>query len=209
MSSPLFSAHLRNLFSCRSCPSVIGEPVTGAVEGAKVMLIGQAPGPREVVEKRPFAYTAGRRLFQWFATLGVSESKFRERVYIGAVIRCFPGKNLKGGGDRVPDPVEISNCGHHLDRELDLLKPDLVVAVGTLAALVLTGEATLSRSVGREHRVTRSSHIFDVIVLPHPSGRSTWLNNPSHRELLEQSLEAIRNHPAFVRTFEPDSSQSR
>ncbi len=201
MPSPLFSVHVQNLFSCRSCPAVIGEPVTGAVEGAKVMLIGQAPGPREVVEKRPFAYTAGRRLFEWLDSIGAPEALFREKVYIGAVIRCFPGKSAKGGGDRVPDPLEIANCGHHLDRELRLLEPELVIAVGTLAALVLTGEATLSRSVGRVQRATRAGQTFDVIVLPHPSGRSTWLNRPEHRELLDRSLELVRAHPAFVRTF--------
>jgi uracil-DNA glycosylase len=200
MADKLFAAHLENLFSCRSCPKVIGEPVTGAVEGAKVMLIGQAPGPHEVVEKRPFAYTAGRKLFQWFASIGVSEERFRERVHIAAVIRCFPGKSVKGGGDRVPDPVEIANCGHHLDRELRLLRPELVIAVGTLASLVLTGEATLSRAVGRIHQVSRASRRFEVVVLPHPSGRSTWLNKPAHKEMLNHSLELIREHPAFDRT---------
>lgn len=209
MPDTLFSVHLRKLFSCRSCPSVIGEPVTGAVVNAKVMLIGQAPGPREVVEKRPFAYTAGRRLFQWFNSIGVAETTFRERVYIGAVIRCFPGKSPKGGGDRVPDPVEIANCGHHLDRELELLSPELVIAVGTLASLIVTGEATLSRAVGRIHLVTRASRTFDVIVLPHPSGRSTWLNRPQHKAMLDQSLELIRKHPAFVTVALPEGPGRR
>lgn len=173
------------------------------------MLVGQAPGPREVVEKRPFAYTAGRRLFEWLDSIGAPEALFRERVYIGAVIRCFPGKSPKGGGDRVPDPVEIANCGHHLDREISLLEPELIIAVGTLAALVLTGEATLSRSVGRVQRASRAGRTFDVIVLPHPSGRSTWLNRPQHRELLDRSLELVRTHPAFVQTFGPALREPR
>lgn len=201
MSDPAFQAHLDILFSCRSCPAVLGSPVTGAVDGAKVMLVGQAPGPHEVEERRPFAYTAGKKLFQWFAGIGVSEERFRARVHIGAVIRCFPGKSPKGGGDRVPDAQEIENCGHHLDRELQLLKPRLVIAVGTLASLVMTGEATLSRVVGRIHRVERAGQSFDVIVLPHPSGRSTWLNKPEHRAMLDASLDLISGHPVFVRTI--------
>lgn len=200
MGDPAFQAHLDILFSCRSCPAVLGSPVTGAVEGAKVMLVGQAPGPHEVEERRPFAYTAGKRLFQWFSEIGVPEEKFRSRVHIGAVIRCFPGKSPKGGGDRVPDAQEIANCGHHLDRELNLLRPQLVIAVGTLASVVITGEATLSLVVGRIHRVERAGQIFDAVVLPHPSGRSTWLNRPENRALLHSSLDLISRHPAFVRS---------
>ena len=189
-----FAAHLDTLFTCRACPNVIGEPVTGVVENARVMLVGQAPGPREVEARRPFAYTAGKRLFAWFHEhLGMTEADFRARVYIAAVIRCFPGRDPKAGGDRVPDLVEIANCASHLDREIRLLKPELMIAVGTLAAKQLLGIAELKESVGRVHRVTRAGHSFDVIVLPHPSGRSTWTNKPENRELLLESLQLIRD----------------
>ena len=185
------------MFACRACPKVIGEPVTGAVAGAKVMLVGQAPGPREVVEKRPFAFTAGQRLFRWFAeALGVTEEEFRSCVHIGAVIRCFPGKDPKGG-DRVPDPTEIAACGTHLDREMQILRPELVIAVGALAAAQLIGIAELKRAVGRVHRARRAGHEFDVIVLPHPSGRSTWLNKKENARLLEKSLALIEQHRAW------------
>lgn len=181
------------LFACRVCPNVMGRPVTGAVWKARVMLVGQAPGPREEGEGRPFAYTAGKRLFSWFAThLGIDEAEFRSRVYIGAVIRCFPGRDEKAGGDRVPDATEIANCASHLDRELKLLEPELVIAVGTLAAKQLVGESELKRVVGRVHRVQRAGHTFDVVVLPHPSGRSTWTNKPEHAALLMESLKLIR-----------------
>ena len=186
------AAHIDALFACRACPNVLGEPVTGVVPGARIMLVGQAPGPREVVERRPFAFTAGKRLFSWFAEhLGISEDEFRKNVWIGAVIRCFPGRDPKAGGDRVPDPTEITNCAAHLDRELALLKPKLVIAVGTLAAKQLLGLAELKDSVGRLHRVTRAGHTFDVVVLPHPSGRSTWTNKPENKKLLEESMRLI------------------
>ncbi len=187
--------HLATLFACRACPNVFGEPVTGVVPGAKVMLVGQAPGPRELVDKRPFAFTAGQRLFKWFnESLGVPESEFRERIHICAVIRCFPGKDAKSGGDRVPDADEIKRCGQHLDREIAILKPQLIIAVGTLAAIQLVGIAQLKDAVGRIHRATRAGHTFDVIVLPHPSGRSTWLNKPENMKLLQKSLKLIRGH---------------
>lgn len=196
-----FAAHLETLFACRACPNVIGEPVTGAVPDARVMLVGQAPGPHEVEDRRPFAYTAGKRLFSWFDQLGITEERFRERVHIAAVIRCFPGKDAKSGGDRVPDMDEIANCGRHLDRELALLKPRLVIAVGTLASMQLVGISQLKDAVGRIHRVRRAGRAFDCVVLPHPSGRSTWLNKKENAELLAESLRLIREHPTFRSTF--------
>jgi uracil-DNA glycosylase len=187
-----FADHLAQLFACRACPNVFGEPVTGAVPGARIMLVGQAPGPREVVDRRPFAWTAGQRLFRWFRDhLGISEEEFRKRVHIAAVIRCFPGKDAKGGGDRVPDETEIANCGAHLDREIRILRPELIIAVGTLASQQLIGISQLKDAVGVVHRAERAGHVFDVIVLPHPSGRSTWLNKKENVALLERSLKLV------------------
>src|SRR5437867_13396288 len=101
-----FANHLAMLSACRLCPNVFGEPVTGAVRGARVMLVGQAPGPHEIEDRRPFAYTAGTRMFGWFK---ISEDEFRKHIHMCAVIRCFPGKDPKGGGDRAPGELEIAN----------------------------------------------------------------------------------------------------
>ncbi|MGZ8709840.1 MAG: uracil-DNA glycosylase family protein, partial [Thermoanaerobaculia bacterium] len=142
-------------------------------------------------EGRPFAYTAGKRLFSWFAPF-LSEEEFRSRVHIAAVIRCFPGRDPKAGGDRVPDAAEIANCARHLDREIALLRPELIIAVGTLASKELLGIAELKNAVGRVHRASLAGHSFDVIVLPHPSGRSTWTNKAENAALLAKSLELIK-----------------
>ena len=196
-----FAEHLKTLYACRACPNVLGEPVTGAVAGAKVMLVGQAPGPHEVEDRRPFAYTAGKRLFGWFERFGIDESQFRSSIHMCAVIRCFPGRDPKSGGDRVPSAEEIANCAAHLDREIGLLHPKLIIAVGTLAVQSLIGESELKDVVGKLHRAGRVGQKFDVVVLPHPSGRSTWLNKPANRKLLERSLDLIAAHPAWRATF--------
>jgi uracil-DNA glycosylase len=198
-----FTKHIELLTACAACPNVLGRPVVGAVPGARVLLVGQAPGPHEADSRRPFAYTAGRRLFSWMSDLGVDEATFRDRVHIAAVIRCFPGKDAKSGGDRVPDDEEIARCGVHLDREITILKPKLVIAVGTLASQQLIGIAQLKDAVGRAHRTKRAGVAFDVIVLPHPSGRSTWLNKPENAALMRESLRLIAAHPAFAATFTP------
>jgi len=204
-----FERHLERLYACRACPNVIGAPVTGAVRDTRVMLVGQAPGPHEAEHEKPFAYTAGKRMFAWFAdSLGIAEDEFRKRVYIAAVIRCFPGRDAKAGGDRVPDSDEIVRCGEHLDREIALLAPRLVIVVGTLASAQLVGIAQLKDAVGRMHRAKRAGRSFDVVVLPHPSGRSTWLNKPENAELLRRWLELIRNHPAARAFTKPRRTRS-
>ncbi|MEO8035559.1 MAG: uracil-DNA glycosylase family protein [Acidobacteriota bacterium] len=204
-----FEAHLGRLYACRACPNVLGSPITGPVAGARVMLVGQAPGPHEVEDRTPFAWTAGKRLFGWFREhLGVEETTFRERVHIAAVIRCFPGRD-PSGGDRVPGPDEIARCGNHLDQEIALLSPRLLIAVGTLASQQLLGLSQLKDVVGVKHRAARGGRTFDVVVLPHPSGRSTWTNKPENRELLQRSLALIAAHSGWEETFPSQKAEGR
>ncbi len=165
------------------------------------MLVGQAPGPHEVEDRRPFAYTAGIQLFGWFGRFGIDEPEFRRHIHMCAVIRCFPGKDPKSGGDRVPLPAEIANCSAHLDAEIRILAPELIIAVGSLAAQQLIGASELRAIVGRLHRVKRAGKSFDVVVLPHPSGRSTWLNKRRNQKLLDRSLDLISAHRGWRETF--------
>src|SRR5690606_2363057 len=119
------------------------------------------------VVRKPFAWTAGKTLFGWFESIGLAEQAFRERVYMAAVCRCFPGKN-PGGGDRVPSPQEVANCASWLEAELQLLEPELVIPVGRLAIGRFLAPARLDAVVGTRHRVTVSGRALDVISLPHP-----------------------------------------
>src|SRR5580693_2594365 len=123
----------RELDGCRACPKMIGPVVHGPPVVSPILLIGQAPGPREGSFGRPFAWTAGKTLFRWFQeALGVGEDEFRAKVYIAAVARCFPGK-ASGGGDRRPDIDETARCRPYLARETKILQPKLVLPVGTMA----------------------------------------------------------------------------
>jgi uracil-DNA glycosylase len=184
---------------------VVPPPVTWRPEvRPRMMVVGQAPGPRETARGRPFAFTAGKRLFSWFERLGAPEPEFRRRVYIAAVLRCFPGR-AAAGGDRVPAAGEIANCAPFLERELRLLRPATVVAVGQLAiARFLPEPAPLGERVGRVFVVRRSgdaSFAFEVVPLPHPSGRSTWLARPENQALLEQALAALAKTRGWRETF--------
>ena len=184
------------LEACRACPRVVGTPVHGAPVPSRVLLIGQAPGPREASFGRPFAWTAGRTLFRWFQeTTGADEARVRERVYISAVARCFPGK-AKGGGDRRPDPEEVETCRQWLSTEVALLKPRLIVPVGTLAIeSVLGHKGKLLEVVGKRHRLEVFGQLADVIPLPHPSGASTWHRMEPGKTLLQKALRLLARHP--------------
>ncbi len=106
----LIAEHQAALRECTKCSDMIGPVVMGAAVASPVLLVGQAPGDKEPKLGRPFAWTAGKNLFKWFATLDVDEATFRARVYMAAVCRCFPGKNPKGG-DRVPSESWSSPSG--------------------------------------------------------------------------------------------------
>jgi uracil-DNA glycosylase len=184
---------------CRACPKMIGPVVHGPPVASRVILVGQAPGPREGSFGRPFAWTAGRTMFRWFEeSLGVDEARFRERIYIAAVARCFPGK-AKGGGDRKPDAAEIERCERWLASEARILEPQLVVAVGTLAIERVLGEkAPLADVVGVARTATWHGREVDVVALPHPSGASPWHKMEPGKTLLHKALRRLAKHPAMI-----------
>ena len=177
---------------------MIGPVVTGVPVVSPVMLIGQAPGVHEGPAGKPFAWTAGKTMFAWFASLGLAEDQFRQRVYMAAVCRCFPGKAKKSGGDRVPSGAEVERCSRHLHHELQLLRPRLVIPVGKLAiAQVAPAVDQLAEIVGTCRRTELAGVELDVIALPHPSGASTWHRMEPGKTLLGRALSAISRHPAW------------
>ncbi len=162
-----------------------------------VMIIGQAPGPREPMLKRPFAHTAGKTLFRWFEQFcGMNEIAVRSKIYFAAVCRCFPGKS-SGGTDRVPAPDEVGNCAPWMNAEIEILRPRLIIPVGRLAIAQFIECAKLDEVIGRKFRAHRAGHDFDLIPLPHPSGASPWPKIAPGKQLLEKAMRKIARHPAI------------
>lgn len=204
---PALKALHRELAACRACPGVAGTPVHGGIPTSRVLLVGQAPGVHEAALGRPFAYTAGRTLFRWIEeATGVDEARFRAAVYMAAVARCFPGKSTSGG-DRVPDAGEISRCRRFLVREVALLEPRLVLAVGNLAIREVLGprysgpKARLADVVGKSFRVALHGCPVDVVALPHPSGASSWHKTEPGKTLLAGALALLSAHRAWRLAF--------
>jgi len=190
--------HVDALLACTQCPAMHKPVISGPPVWSKVLLVGQAPGVKEPLLGRPFAWTAGKTMFRWFAEqCGVDEATFRARVYMAAVCRCFPGKSAHGGGDRVPSPVEIAACGGWLDTELRILKPELVIPVGKLAIAQFLPPAPLVETIGQRFKSERAGVAFDLVPLPHPSGASPWHRMEPGRSLLLQALQKIARHAAW------------
>jgi uracil-DNA glycosylase len=189
--------HVAHLLECRCCPRMKSTPVSGGPVVSDVMIIGQAPGPREPARQRPFAHTAGKTLFRWLEEFcRMDEATVRSKIYFAAVCRCFPGKN-SGGTDRVPSPDEIRNCSSWIDDEIRILKPRLLIPVGRLAIAQFLECGRLEKVIGHNFYVRRAGHSFNLIPLPHPSGASPWHKTSPGKKLLGRALTLIARHPAM------------
>ena len=184
--------HCRALSDCRRCGHG-GDvrPIVSLARRTRVMLVGQAPGKVEAGGGRAFAGRAGQTLFRWFEQTGLDEQTMRERIYIAAITRCYPGPSPSGRGDRVPSPVERGNCSGWLDDELRLLQPRLLIPVGRLAIERFLPKLPLDELIGREHSISVEGRKLTAVPLPHPSGASSWIHQGNHGRLLSRALEQI------------------
>jgi uracil-DNA glycosylase family 4 len=148
------------------------------------MIVGQAPGAVEITTGLPFSGRAGAELRRWLGRAGIDEAHLPYRT---AITKCFPGKAASGAGDRRPSPPEIALCAPWLEAELALVRPRVVLLVGTLAIERFWGRVPLSEVVGK----SRSEGGRVLIPLPHPSGASRWLNDPRNRRLLSRALRLV------------------
>jgi uracil-DNA glycosylase len=174
---------------CRACVEagyrLESLPVVQPYVGQRAYMFGQAPGAVEGVERRPWRGRAGQTLRGW---LELDEATFYDTFYCASVTRCYPGKAASGRGDRTPTPREQDLCAFWREWELRLLRPRLIVPVGGLAVRRLLGLKSVSECVGR-----RLEHDGAVAIpLPHPSGASSWLNDPANRRRVGTAAELVR-----------------
>jgi len=111
---------------------------------AEWLFVGEAPGAEEDAKGEPFVGQAGKLLDNMLAALGMRRG---QHVYIANVLKCRPP------GNRTPEPGEIDACRPYLDRQVALLKPKVIVALGRSAAnTLLANDATIASLRGRVHR---------------------------------------------------------
>ena len=189
---PDLDALQRALRPCRRCVAagirVESMPVVSGSRDADAILVGQAPGIREADNLTPFSGPAGRRLRAWLEPAGLGdEESFYGRLYVAAVVRCFPGKRA-GGGDVRPSGAMVAQCVPWLRRELELVPAPVVLSVGTLALEELAPGVRLDDAVGAQLTLPDGR---PLLALPHPSGASTWPHRPGNAERLERALRMV------------------
>jgi len=166
-------------------------PVLSGDGTERAMLIGQAPGWREIETGVPFAWDAGKRLVGWLELAGVGVDDFRQRWYVTSVGKCYPGRAPGASVDRPPSRAEVLRWGPILLEELRLVEPRLVLLVGGLAHRFAFGpQARLDGLVGRQLDWDAAPGA-SVLCLPHPSGESTWLNDDGHCQLWRQGIARL------------------
>lgn len=186
----------RSIRACTRCADAgyipVARPVVAGKLGDRIAIIGQAPGAVELTTGQPFSGRSGAILRRWLGDAGISESDLPYRT---AITKCFPGKAIGGVGDRRPSPAEVQLCAPWLDAELEILRPRVLVLLGTLAIYRFWGKAPLEEAVGRRRR--ESGRV--LLPFPHPSGASRWLNDPAHAELLAKAIRLLRREAAHIR----------
>ena len=145
---------------------------------AEWLFVGEAPGAEEDARGEPFVGQAGKLLDNMLAALGMRRG---ENVYIANVLKCRPPNN------RTPEPREVDACRPYLDRQIELIKPKVIVALGKSAATTLLDmEATIASLRGRVHRYAG----VPLVVTYHPA--YLLRNLPDKQKAWEDLLFARR-----------------
>jgi DNA polymerase len=143
---------------------------------ADLMFVGEAPGADEDVKGEPFVGRAGQLLTKIIEAIDLK----REDVYIANVIKCRPP------GNRNPEPDEVEQCEPFLFRQIDAIKPKVIVALGKFAAqCLLKTDAPITRIRGREFTYR------DAVLIPtyHPA---YLLRNPSAKRDVWEDMKRVR-----------------
>lgn len=124
--------------------------------GARLMFVGEGPGADEDASGLPFVGKAGQLLNNMIGAMGLK----REEVYIANIVKCRPPAN------RVPEPVEANTCTQFLVKQIDVVQPEVIVALGATAATYLLG---VKQSLGSLRGTWHSCRGAKVAVTYHPA----------------------------------------
>jgi DNA polymerase len=173
----------RVVAACRACPLHAGRTQTVFGVGdrkAEWLFIGEAPGAEEDRQGEPFVGRAGQLLNSILFAIGLS----RERVYIANILKCRPPNN------RDPQPEESRCCRPFLDRQIALISPKIIVALGRIAAQqLLQTDTPIGRMRGRLYHHALEDRRVPVIVTYHPA---YLLRSPQEKAKVWADLQLAR-----------------
>lgn len=151
---------------------------------AEWLIVGEAPGAEEDKQGEPFVGQAGRLLDAMLASIGLKRG---ENVYIANVLKSRPPKN------RDPSPQEVAACLPYLERQIDLIQPRLILALGRFAAQsLLVTDTAIGRLRGQVHRYRG----VPLIVTYHPA---YLLRNPADKARAWEDLVLARQTMAQIK----------
>jgi DNA polymerase len=166
---------------------------------AEILFVGEGPGFHEDAQGRPFVGPAGKLLTEMLARAGLT----REDVFITNIVKHRPP------GNRDPMPDEIEACGEYLQRQIEEIKPVLIVTLGRHSMMTFFGP---NARITQAHATTRPWRDITVYACFHPAAA---LHQPKYREALEQdfdglprALEEARKRAARRASGDPDSTGS-
>lgn len=164
---------------CRKCQ--LGKTRQNLVFGvgtadARLMFIGEAPGADEDRQGEPFVGRAGKLLTKMIIAMGLS----REEVFIGNILKCRPPEN------RVPTPDEMQICMPYLLRQIDIIKPEIICALGSTAVKGLFGDMTIT--IGKVRGKFIDWNGIKVMPTFHPS---YLLRSPGEKVKVWSDLQLI------------------
>ncbi|MEZ4520224.1 MAG: uracil-DNA glycosylase family protein [Thermomicrobiales bacterium] len=199
MTSRPFAEIQHSIRGCRRCveQSLIPDahPILFGTPSARVMILGQAPGPTASERPLPYSGASGRTLQNWLARAGFDEGALHnpDRFYLTSITKCFPGRSTSGKGDRAPSRKEIALCSTHLDTELRWVQPELILSLGRLSIGTMISSARnqpLAKIIGRAYPAEYDAAGGAMVLpLPHPSGVSRWHNDQDNQARLGEALD--------------------
>lgn len=198
MNASPFTAIQHEIRQCRRCVEAgfisASHPILFGTPAARVMILGQAPGPTAAERPLPYSGASGKTLQNWLQRAGFDPGALHDptRFYLTSTTKCFPGRSESGKGDRAPSRKEIELCRGHLDTELKWVQPELILPLGRLAIGTMLSSVrrlSLAKIVGSVYAAEYpAASGAQVLPLPHPSGVSRWHNEPSNQAKLAEAL---------------------
>lgn len=178
--SPLWQPLADEVKACTRCPlhKTRRQTVFGVgSHQARLLVVGEAPGENEDRQGEPFVGRAGKLLDAMLHAIGLN----RQTIYIANILKCRPPQN------RDPNPEEMAECTPYLERQIALIQPTLILAVGRIAAHYLLGVTTpLSRLRGQRFQFGESR--TPLLVTYHPA---YLLRNPRDKSKAFADLQQV------------------
>lgn len=171
---------------CKNCPlyhsRILAVPGEGP-ENANVMFIGEGPGFHENQQGRPFVGQAGKFLDELLSAAGLR----RETVFITNVVKCRPP------GNRDPQPEELEACSKFLDRQIEIINPEMIVTLGRFSMAKFFGQVKISQIHGNMRKIGQRY----IVAMYHPAAA---LHQPALKNTLLSDFAKLKNYMIQIKS---------